>query len=73
MIPQQRLKGPCGLLEVTQKSPFFSQPMMTGKRPSPHRWGPVGGPTLEKWRYHPGSPSLVRGSIQNENWNVTWV
>ena len=47
MITQQRLKGPWGLLEVTQKSRFCSHPMPACKQLSPQRWSPTTGPMLE--------------------------
>ena len=57
MITQRQPKGAEGLLEITQESRLFSQPMPTRKRLSPHRWGLMGGgggAILEGWRYAQG-------------------
>ena len=50
MVTQQQPKGPQGLLEVSLKSQFISQPMPAWEQPNPHHLGPIGGLTMENWR-----------------------
>ena len=66
MITQQRPMGPRGLSELTQKSPFFSQPITAWKRAAKsHHWRAMGHRgNLGKLEIAPGSESTYSGSYR---------